>query len=56
MKNAHRNIQKYLEKVMPMEDILKNARRIEIMQSLVENTGDFDITDEEKELAIALSQ
>ena len=55
MKNANRNIQKYLEKTLPLEDILKNARKIEIMQNLVESTGSFDITEEEKELASALA-
>lgn len=56
MKNANKNIQKYLEKVLPMEDILKNARKIEIMQNLVENTESFDITEEEMELAGVLAQ
>lgn len=56
MKNANRNIQKYLNKVLPLEKTIQNARKIEIIQCLVENTGDFDITEEEKELATALSQ
>lgn len=55
MKNANRYIQKYLEKTLPLEEVLKNARKIEIMQSLVENTGSFDITEEEKELANVLA-
>lgn len=55
MKNANRNIQKYLEKTLPFEEILKNARKIEIMQNFVESTGSFEITQEEQELAEALS-
>lgn len=55
MKRANKNIQKYLEKTLPLENVLKNARKIEIMQNLVENTGSFDITEEEKELASILA-
>lgn len=56
MKNANRNIQKYLEKTLPLETLLKEARKIEIMQNLVESTGNFEITEEEQELAGALVQ
>ncbi len=55
MKNANKNIQKYLEKTLPLENVLKEARKIEIMQNLVENTGSFEITEEERELAEALA-
>lgn len=55
MKKANKNIQKYLNKTIPLENVLKDARKIEIMQNLVESTGSFDITEEEKELAGALS-
>lgn len=55
MKNANKNIQKYLEKTLPLEEVLKKARKIEIMQHLVESTGNFDITAEEKELAAVLA-
>lgn len=55
MKNAKNNITKYLEKVMPLENVINNARKIEIMHNLIESTGSFDITDEEKELASALA-
>ena len=56
MKNANKNIQKYLDKTLPLENTLKMARKIEIMQNLVENTGSFDITEEEQELATVLAQ
>lgn len=55
MKKANKNIQKYLNKTIPLENVLKNARRIEIMQNLVESTGSFDITEEERELVNSLS-
>lgn len=55
MKNTNKNIQKYLQKTIPLEKIIKEARKIEIMQNLVESTGSFDITEEEKELATALA-
>ena len=38
MKNANRNIQKYLEKTLPLEETLKQARKVEIIQTLVEST------------------
>lgn len=44
MKSANKNIQKYLNKTIPLENVLKEARKIEIMQNLVESTGSFDIT------------
>lgn len=56
MKNANKTIQKYLEKTLPLENVLKNARKIEIMQNLIESTGSFQITEEEKELAAVLAQ
>jgi len=55
MKKANKNIQKYLNKTLPLENVLKVARKIEIMQNLVESTGSFDITEEEKELATVLA-
>ena len=55
MKKAYNNIKKYLQKTLPLEKILKSSRKIEIMQNLVENTGKFEITEEEKELAEALA-
>ena len=55
MKNANKTMQKYLEKTLPLEDVLKKARKIEIIQKLVESTGSFNITEEEKELAGVLA-
>ena len=55
MKNANKNLKKYLENTMPLENILSESKKIDIIQNLVENTGSFDITNEEKELAGALS-
>ena len=55
MKNANKNLKKYLENTIPLENLLSESKKIDIMQNLVENTGSFDITEEEKELAVALS-
>lgn len=55
MKNANRNIQKYMNKTLPLENTLQKARKVEILQKLVESTGSFDVTEEEKELAGALA-
>lgn len=55
MQNANKNLKKYLENTMPLENILSESKKIDIIQNLVENTGSFDITNEEKELASALS-
>ena len=55
MKKANKNIQKYLDKTLPLENILKSARRIDIMQNLIENTGSFELTEEEMELVNCLN-
>ena len=54
MNSALKNIKKYLEKIVPFEDIINRARKIEIMHNLVQNSGNFNITDEAKELAESL--
>lgn len=55
MKNANKNLKKYLENTIPLENLLTESKKIDIIQNLVENTGSFDITNEEKELALALA-
>lgn len=55
MKNIYKNIQKNLNKILPLENIIKESRKIEILQNLVESTGNFDITEEERELANVLA-
>lgn len=55
MKNANKNLKKYLENTIPLENLLTESKKIDIIQNLVENTGSFDVTNEEKELALALA-
>lgn len=54
MKNANKNIQKYLQKTLPLENVLKESRKIEILQKLIQNSGNFDFSNYEKELAEVL--
>ena len=55
MKSANKNIQKYLKSTLPLEKVLRTARKIETLQNLIESKGSFDLSDEEKELAETLS-
>ena len=55
MKRANTYIQKYIKEIIPLENTLKTARKIETLQGLIENTGSFDLTQEEMELAEAIS-
>ena len=52
MNNAYKNIQKYLNKTLPIERVLKEARKIESLHNIIKNNGnDLDITEEQLELA-----
>lgn len=52
MEKAYKNIEKYLEKTIPLENILKEARKIENLHTLIKNNGEnFDITENQKRLA-----
>ena len=55
MKNANKNIQKYLKKVLPIESTLNSARKIETLEKLIENKGNFELNKEELELVEALN-
>ena len=55
MKNANKNIKKYMEKVVPLENLLSDSKKIDVIQSLVESTGSFEVTKEEQELAKVLT-
>lgn len=50
MRHSLNFIQKYMENVLPIENTLKEARKIESIHNLVENKGNFDISIEELEL------
>ena len=52
MESAYKNIEKYLEKTIPIENIIKEARKIENLHNLIKNNGgDFNITKEEIKLS-----
>lgn len=52
METSYKNIEKYLNAVVPLENTINQARKIENLHNLVKNNGNnFDITKEEKELS-----
>lgn len=52
MQNEYIKIEHRLEKVMPIEDIINKARKVENLHNLIKNNGkNFDLTDEQKQLA-----
>ena len=47
MENAYKNIQNYIEKVVPLEKIINDARTIENIHELIKNSGkDFNLSEE----------
>lgn len=56
MEKAYKNIKNNLEKVVPLENIISKARKIENIQNLIKNKGEnFNISEEEMLLAEKLS-
>lgn len=52
MKKIHTRIQKELEKIIPIEDVLTRVEQLENMHELiVNNGGDFNLSEEELELS-----
>ena len=52
METAYKNIEKYLEKVMPFENTINEARKIENIHNLIKNNGkDFSISESEIKLS-----
>lgn len=52
METAYKGIEKYLNEIMPFENIINNARKIENIHNLIKNNGqNFDISEEELKLA-----
>lgn len=52
MESTYKNIKKYLEKTVPLENTIKEARKIENLHNLIKNNGGhFNITKEETKLA-----
>lgn len=57
MEYQYSKIEEYLKEVFPLEDVLKRARAVENLHELIKNNGrNFDLTQEEKELATILAQ
>ena len=51
METSYKNIQKYLEKVIPFENTINNARKIENMHNLIKNNGrKFSLSEQELKL------
>lgn len=56
MEKAYKNIQTNLNKVIPFENIINNARKIENIHNLIKNNGKkFDISENELNLAQKLA-
>lgn len=56
MEKEYKKIKSELKNLMPIENTINNARKIENLHNLIRNNGKkFDLTQEEKELAIKLS-
>jgi len=52
MEYQYDKIKEYLEKVVPLEDVLTKARQLENVHTLIKNNGkDLNLTEQEKELA-----
>ena len=57
MEYQYSKIEEYLKEVIPLEDVLKRARAVENLHELIKNNGrNFDLTQEEKELATMLAK
>ena len=57
MEYQYDKIQEYIKEIIPLEEILKKARTVENLHELIKNNGkNFDLTQEEKELAEMLSK
>ena len=55
MKKIHTRIQKEMEKIIPIQDVLNRVEQIENLQELIINkNGDFNLTEEEMELSSML--
>ncbi len=56
MEKSYKNIESYLNKVIPLENTINEARKIQNIHSLIKNNGkNFDISNNELELAKKLA-
>ena len=52
METEYGKIKKYLDKIIPIENVIKETKEVECVHNLIKNNGqNFEITDLEKELA-----
>lgn len=51
MESSIRSIKNNLEKIVPLENIINKARTIETLHGIVKNTGNFNLSEETRELA-----
>ena len=51
MEKEYEKLEKELEKTLPLENIIKEARNIENIHILIKNKGDFNLSNDELELA-----
>lgn len=52
MNKVYKNIKKELKNIIPLENVIKETKKIENLNELIKSKGgDFDITKEELELA-----
>lgn len=52
MSKTYRNLEKYISRTVPLENTIKEAKRIENLHNLIKNNGkNFDISEEEFKLA-----
>ena len=52
MTHEYEKIEKEFNKIIPLENIIKETRKVEAIHNLIKNNGqNFNITEEEKRLA-----
>ena len=55
MEKEIKNIHKGLEKIVPLENVINNARKVETLHNIIKNTGDFNLSEETFQLAERLN-
>ena len=51
MEKEYNKIENQIDKIVPIENLIKEIREIELLHNLIKNNGqNFDISDQEKEL------
>ena len=54
MEKQYKKIEKELQNVLPLENVITKARQVENIHNLIKNKGGFDLSKEELELASKL--